>query len=96
MLSTAGLSVWIFAIGTILSLPKNVSPLFSSKDSTDTRRQLAIVYLGVALANTDKDSGSKAVEYTVIAVSFVFSGLAAWYIYWYMNKSRLVVWRKHR
>lgn len=25
VLSTAGLSVWIFAIGTILSLPKNVS-----------------------------------------------------------------------
>ncbi|KAI5448871.1 hypothetical protein NCC49_006058 [Naganishia albida] len=80
VLSTAGLSVWIFAIGTILSLPKN----------------LAIVYLGVALANTDENSSSKAVEYTVIGISFLFSILAAWYIYWYMNKSRLVVWRKHR
>ncbi|KAJ9116998.1 hypothetical protein QFC22_004656 [Naganishia vaughanmartiniae] len=38
----------------------------------------------------------KAVEYAVIAVSFLFSILAAWYIYWYMNKSRLVVWRLHR
>ncbi|KAJ9101797.1 hypothetical protein QFC21_003136 [Naganishia friedmannii] len=78
--STCGMSVWMFAIGTILSLPKN----------------LAIVYLGVALGSTDESSSSETVEYCVLAVSFLFSILAAWYIYWYMNKSRLVVWRLHR
>lgn len=65
-------------------------------DLTAARWQLAVVYLGVALAKTDEKGSSKAVEYTVIVISFAFSGLAAYYIYWYMNKSRLVVWRLHR
>lgn len=70
-------------------------PLPSSEVLANTP-QLAVVYLGVALAKTDTEGSTKAVEYTVIAISFVFSGLAAYYIYWYMNKSRLVVWRLHR
>jgi hypothetical protein len=85
----------MFTIGTILSLPKNVGLLLSLRYFANTP-QLAVVYLGVALAKTDTEGSTKAVEYTVIAISFIFSGLAAYYIYWYMNKSRLVVWRLHR
>ena len=75
----------------MLAHTSRVSPKFDG-----ARLQLAVVYLGVALAKTDEKGSSKAVEYTVIAISFAFSGLAAYYIYWYMNKSRLVVWRLHR
>lgn len=75
----------------VLAHTSRVSP-----KSDGARLQLAVVYLGVALAKTDEKGSSKAVEYTVIAISFAFSGLAAYYIYWYMNKSRLVVWRLHR
>ncbi|POW02315.1 hypothetical protein PSTT_11884 [Puccinia striiformis] len=77
--ATTGMSLFIFTAATVISMPK----------------QLAGVYLGT-LFNTsetedgtaDKSTGSKAVKYSVIGLTFIVTVVAALYIYRKMALAR--------
>ncbi|WVR06637.1 hypothetical protein IAU60_003669 [Kwoniella sp. DSM 27419] len=79
--ATCGMSIWIFMIATILTLPK----------------QLIVVYLGTHFNNKDQETKTeKIVSYAVVALGFLITIWAAWYIYKKMHKARVHVWRKRR
>lgn len=72
------MSIWTFAIAAILSMPK----------------QLAIVYLGVALeqsGNGTETTKSKIVQYVVLIISFIITLWAAHYLYRKMELARPLV-----
>nr|XP_031864511.1 uncharacterized protein CI109_000426 [Kwoniella shandongensis]KAA5531583.1 hypothetical protein CI109_000426 [Kwoniella shandongensis] len=78
--ATCGMNIWIFMIACILTMPK----------------QLIVVYLGVLFENKDKSSKDKIISRTVLAVGFLITIWAAWYIWRQMHKARVHVWRKRR
>ncbi|KAK0553390.1 hypothetical protein OC846_001336 [Tilletia horrida] len=77
--ATVGMSIWIFTLAAILSLPK----------------QLAIVYLGVALEQSGggktESTSSKIVKYVVLLISLIITVWAAHYLYGKMEKARPLV-----
>ncbi|PPQ67777.1 hypothetical protein CVT25_009080 [Psilocybe cyanescens] len=71
--STCGMGIIVFSIAAILSLPK----------------QFITVYLGVILKQSNsgtEDTKSKIISDTVLAVTFIITIVAMWYIYRQMNK----------
>ncbi|KAK8858887.1 hypothetical protein IAR55_003118 [Kwoniella newhampshirensis] len=78
--ATCGMNIWIFMIACILTMPK----------------QLIVVYLGVLFENKDKSSKDKIISRTVLAVGFLVTIWAAWYIWRKMHQARVHVWRKRR
>ncbi|BEJ10710.1 hypothetical protein CspHIS471_0101320 [Cutaneotrichosporon sp. HIS471] len=78
--ATCGMNFWIFLIATVLTLPK----------------QLVTVYLGVLILNKDMSTKSRVISYTVLAVGFLVTIYAAWYIWHHMHKVRVHVWRIRR
>ncbi|KAJ6632600.1 snare associated Golgi protein-domain-containing protein [Mycena sp. CBHHK59/15] len=65
--STCGMSIWVFSIAAILSLPK----------------QFITVYLGVILEQSSEghtDPKSRIISDSVLAVTFLVTILAMWYI----------------
>lgn len=79
--STCGLSVWIFIVATIISMPKHI----------------IIVYLGTLLSSTaSNDKKSKIINDSVLAITFFITLLAAWFIWRKMKKARVPVWRARR
>ncbi|WVF68719.1 hypothetical protein IAT40_003491 [Kwoniella sp. CBS 6097] len=79
--ATCGMGIWIFAIATILTLPK----------------QLIVVYLGVHFNEQDQQTKTeKIVSYAVVVVGFLITIWAAWYIWREMHRARVHVWRKRR
>ena len=75
MFASSGLNFWAFFFATVLTLPK----------------QLQVVYLGVVFDQTNQTTKSKVISDTVLALSFVITLGAAWYIYRQMAKYRPVV-----
>lgn len=72
------MNIFIFTLAAILSTPK----------------QLAVVYVGVAIAQSGtgtESTKSKAIKYVVIGISFVVTVVAAWYLYDKMEKARPIV-----
>jgi ABC-type nickel/cobalt efflux system permease component RcnA len=60
-------------------------------------RQIVIVYLGTLLsANAKKDKTSKIIQNVVLAITFLITVLAAWWIWRKMKQARLPVWRMRR
>ncbi|WRT68099.1 uncharacterized protein IL334_005074 [Kwoniella shivajii] len=79
--ATCGIGFWIFTIACVLTLPK----------------QLIVVYLGVMFAkDEDTTSKEKWISHSVLAVGFVITIWAAWYIWKKMHQARIHVWRKKR
>ncbi|OCF43524.1 hypothetical protein I317_02674 [Kwoniella heveanensis CBS 569] len=79
--ATCGMGIWIFAIATILTLPK----------------QLIVVYLGVHFNEQDQQTKTeKIISYAVVVVGFLITIWAAWYIWREMHRARVHVWRKRR
>ncbi|CAO1621745.1 unnamed protein product [Parajaminaea phylloscopi] len=76
--ATVGMNIFIFTLAALLSMPK----------------QLAVVYLGVAIAQSG-DGGettkSKVIKYVVLAISAIITLAAAWYLYDKMEKARPIV-----
>jgi len=71
--STCGMGIVVFCLAAILSLPK----------------QFITVYLGVILeqsANGDTDPKSRIISNVVLAITFLITILAMWYIFRQMNK----------
>ncbi|KAF8906988.1 hypothetical protein CPB84DRAFT_1769149 [Gymnopilus junonius] len=71
--STCGMNIFVFSIAAILSSPK----------------QFITVYLGVILAQTStgvQDTKSKIISDTVLAITFIVTIAAMWYILRQMNK----------
>lgn len=58
--------------------------------------QLVIVYLGVALEDTDASTRDKVAKWVIIAISAIITIAAAWYIYYKMDKARLTLYRARR
>ncbi|KAJ7119589.1 hypothetical protein C8R44DRAFT_878007 [Mycena epipterygia] len=70
--STCGMNIFVFSIAAILSLPK----------------QLITVYLGVILEQSSEgvtDSKSRIISDSVLAVTFLVTLLAMWYIFHQMS-----------
>ncbi|EIW67590.1 hypothetical protein TREMEDRAFT_74454 [Tremella mesenterica DSM 1558] len=78
--STVGVNIWLFVIATILTLPK----------------QLTVVYLGVIFKQGEKTTKDKIISDSVLAIGFLITILAAWYIWREMSKARVIVWRRQR
>lgn len=72
--ATVGMGFWVFLVGCILSLPK----------------QLEVVYLGVVMEQTNggETTASKAVKYIVLLLGMALTIGAMWYIYHKMAKVR--------
>ncbi|KIY63711.1 hypothetical protein CYLTODRAFT_493693 [Cylindrobasidium torrendii FP15055 ss-10] len=71
--STCGMGIFVFSIAAILSMPK----------------QFITVYLGVILHQSSsgtQDTKSRIISDVVIAVTFIITIAAMWYIYRQMNK----------
>ncbi|KAJ3510802.1 hypothetical protein NLJ89_g4469 [Agrocybe chaxingu] len=71
--STCGMSIFVFSIAAILSMPK----------------QFITVYLGVILEQSSTgvtDKKSRIISDVVLAVTFVITAVAMWYIFRQMNK----------
>ncbi|KAG6907510.1 hypothetical protein DXG01_008654 [Tephrocybe rancida] len=71
--STCGMGIFVFTLAAILSMPK----------------QFITVYLGVILeqsATGEKDKKSTIISDVVLAVTFIITLVAMWYIYHMMNK----------
>jgi hypothetical protein len=75
--STCGMGVIVFSIAAILSLPK----------------QFITVYLGVILesSTTPTSSKSRLISDAVLAVTFLITVLAVWYLYRKMNQAKPLV-----
>lgn len=81
--STCGMGIIVFSIAAILSLPK----------------QLVTVYLGVIIKETadgPESTREKIISDTVLAVSFLVTLGAAWWIYAKMAKAKPEVLRERR
>ncbi|CAD6978873.1 unnamed protein product [Tilletia controversa] len=73
--ATVGMSIWMFTLAAVLSLPK----------------QLSIVYLGVAIEQSvggTESTSSQIVKYVVLLLSLVITVWAAHYLYAQMEKAR--------
>ncbi|KDN42203.1 hypothetical protein K437DRAFT_210982, partial [Tilletiaria anomala UBC 951] len=74
--ATVGMSVWIFILAAVLSMPK----------------QLTIVYLGWVIEQSGNSSNeptsSKIVKYVVLLVSVLITLGAGWYLYGKMYEAR--------
>ncbi|RDB21755.1 Golgi apparatus membrane protein TVP38 [Hypsizygus marmoreus] len=71
--STCGMGIFVFSLAAILSMPK----------------QFITVYLGVILEQSStgvKDTKSRIISDVVLAVTFLITVLAMWYIFRQMNK----------
>ena len=68
------MSIWTFALSCLCSLPK----------------QLIVVYLGVAIENTNADKKTKIIQNVVLAISFLVTVLAAWWIWRKMNQGQQI------
>jgi len=81
--STCGMNIFIFSLAAILSLPK----------------QLVIVYLGVILEQSDTGQSttkSRVISDVVLAITFLITVFAAWWIYREMAKVMPEVIRDRR
>ncbi|KAE8256288.1 hypothetical protein A4X13_0g2742 [Tilletia indica] len=73
--ATVGMSIWMFTLAAVLSLPK----------------QLSIVYLGVAIETSGsggESTTSKIVKYVVLLLSLIITVWAAHYLYAQMELAR--------
>ncbi|PWN50467.1 hypothetical protein IE53DRAFT_362357 [Violaceomyces palustris] len=81
--ATVGMNIFIFILAAFLALPK----------------QLSIVYLGVAIRDSDggtESTASKMVKYAVLVISFIITMWTAWWLYQRMERVRPEVQRKLR
>lgn len=69
------MSIWVFSLSCLCSLPK----------------QLIVVYLGVAIENTNADKKTKIIQNVVLALSFLVTVVAAWWIWRKMNQGQQIV-----
>lgn len=70
------MGIFVFSLAAILSLPK----------------QFITVYLGVILDNGTKTSTkSRIVSDSVLAITFIITFVAMWYIYREMNRAKPLV-----
>ncbi|KAF8966148.1 snare associated Golgi protein-domain-containing protein [Flammula alnicola] len=76
--ATCGMNIFVFSIAAILSLPK----------------QFITVYLGVILEQSStgtQDTKSRIISDVVLAVTFLLTILAMWYLFHHMNKAKPLV-----
>lgn len=76
--ATVGMNIFIFTIAALLSMPK----------------QLAVVYLGVAIAQSGdgrESIKSRIVKYVVLVISAIITLAAAWYLYHKIEQARPMV-----
>lgn len=69
------MGIMVFCLAAILSLPK----------------QFITVYLGVILEGNNKDTKSRIISDSVLALTFIITIVAMWYIYHQMNKVKPLV-----
>lgn len=69
------MGIMVFCLAAILSLPK----------------QFVTVYLGVILEGQNKNTKSKIISDSVLALTFIITIVALWYIYHQMNKAKPTV-----
>lgn len=76
--ATVGMNIFIFTLAALLSMPK----------------QLAVVYLGVAIGQSgtgEETTKSKIIKYVVLIISGIITLAAAWYLYRKMEQARPTV-----